>query len=278
MAAEKSLKEEIKFEEMNEESSMSFSEVCRFTIFSALFVAIVLNQIGTEKSFQIYSGISQALASADPSDVKSADDVIVWISESFLPVISDKKMYFDWELGEGENDFLRVNMMNRIITPLRFVQKRMALEENTNPRSKSLVRSTWKSDKLDPYIDNKEKEDKSSFIPEHLRDGEKKKDDDETYSMYVYLDHIGVSGSGGFMYEVDLKNKTKVEEADYFFKGKTWINSTTAIIYVDFVTYNSHYAMLTYVNYLFILLALDSLLASSRLEAPLIINMSLLLI
>ena len=115
MAEDKNLKEEMKIEEVNEESSMSFSEVCRFVIFSVLFVAIVLNQISTEKSFQIYSGINQALASAEPSDVKSADDVIEWISESFLPVISDKKIYSDWELGSGENDFLRVNMMNRVL-------------------------------------------------------------------------------------------------------------------------------------------------------------------
>jgi hypothetical protein len=252
MADDKNLKDEMKIDEVNEESSMSFSEVCRFVIFSVLFVAIILNQISTEKSYQISSGINQALASADPSDVRSAQDVIDWISDNFLGVISSKNIYLDWDVGDDEKveeNKLRVNMMNRIITPLRFVQKRMARKENDNDRTKSLVKYRWVTDKLDPYIDNKDNEDKNPFIPQHLIDeADKSYDEKIKYDMYIYKNTIGVSNSGGFMYEV---NSTNNNQAIEFFDNTTWIDTSTAIIYVDFVTYNSHYAMLTYVNYLF---------------------------
>lgn len=144
-------------------------------------------------------------------------------------------------------------MMNRIITPLRFVQKRMTRVENKNDRTNSLIKEIWKTDRLNPYIDNKGDEDKSSFIPNHLKaESETEKQLDEIYTMYKYLDNIGVSKSGGFMYEIDFKNETEVNSATSFFQDTSWIDKATAVLYIDFGTYNSHYGMVTYVQYLFI--------------------------
>lgn len=252
MADEKNLKDELKLDQVHEESSISLPEVCRFVIFSVLFVIILLNQVSTEKAYNISSGINQALQSCDPSDISSTDEVISWISDDFLPTASDRKLYLNWVIGDSESDYLRVNMMNRIITPLRFVQKRMARVENTNKRTKSLISEKWITDYLNPYIDNKNDEDKSSFIPNHLKTQDATRSEEkEKYSMYIYRDNIGVSRSGGFMYEIDFKNESQVDAAKSFFQDTSWIDKATAILYVDFVTYNSHYSMLTYVQYLF---------------------------
>lgn len=253
MGEDKNLQDEIKQGEADGESEMSLSEVCRFIIFSVLFVAIILNQISTEKCYHISAGISQALSSCDPSEVTSAKDVISWIGESFLPAVSGSEIYPGWS-AEAE-DYLRVNLMNRIITPLRFVQKRMKTTENTNSRTKSLVKRKWVANYLEPYKSNSD-EDRSEFRPAHIYEDGKNISDinlylTEKYKMYKYDSSIGVDSSGGFTYEVLINDTTKVDEAILFFKDTPWIDNVTAIIYVDFVTYNSHYAMLTYVNYLF---------------------------
>ena len=76
MEDENNLKEEIKSLESDVEASLTLSEVCRFMIFSILFVVIILNQISTETSYNISAGITQALLNADPTDVLSDQDVI----------------------------------------------------------------------------------------------------------------------------------------------------------------------------------------------------------
>ena len=232
------------------EADMTIAEVCRFLIFSVLFVFIILNQIDTESAYHINAGITQALTACDPSSVASSADVVDWIRNTFLPTISNNQVYLDWTSQDdpGNKDF-RLNIMNRIITPMRFVQKRMTTVANANVRTRNLIPTKWVMDTLNAYIDNGANEDKRSFKPQHF--SITSASDVSNYYMYEFQNNIGIHNSGGFMYVINITNTQEITAALTFFENTRWVDNKTAIIYVDFVSYNSHYSMLSYVNYLF---------------------------
>lgn len=246
MAEENNLKQEIKQNEFSSKKAMKFSEVIRFLTFSIMFVVIIINQINTQNAYEISEGLTQSLGNCNPSNISSSNDVKNWIEYIFFPTILDRTFYFDWNMS----DYTSLNIMNRVVTPVRLVQKRVARVPNTNSRTKNFAPTKWATDYLYAYKDNGNLENKQSFEPANLNSSLTVPDNIK-YSMFNYNSNIGIGNSGGYYFTIDLKATDTYESITDFYSNVNWIDNSTGVIYVDFIVYNSHLEMVSYVNYLF---------------------------
>lgn len=192
---------------------------CRYAFFLTLLLVVVLTQVEVEKQFELTSPVAQLLT-ADPMplvNVRSMEGALAWIQTQLPHVVANT---------------CSTDHFNRIITPIRVVQKRMNLIDNPSDTFKDFIPRVWEKPSLDP-LSSQACEDRNSY-GQHL--------------TFPYLQAFGAAQEGGFGFAVNPcaveEFKTQIERLRY----SGFVDQQTASLYLDFALYNGHYNYLVYVQ------------------------------
>lgn len=220
-------------------SGMTIIEVLRFAFFSAITVTVILTQLKISETYAIEQGISRDILSADSFDkISNATDVVEWIRDYFVPKVMELGFYpYDVDLYNSTQ--ARIAWFNILTTNIRMVQKRMDLKENSSGRNNDQVDYAWDEIEYDIFESGASGEMTSEYGPTKL---------------FTFNENIGVDSSGGY---IQVINATVVESNLLIFKkavdflvNNNWIDRQTYALYIDFLTYNGHIGMLSYVRIL----------------------------
>jgi hypothetical protein len=217
--------------------NMTWGEVIRFIFYSVCLVSILVYQIEVYKAYQISAGIKSVIVGDEEyKDIYSASQLVEWIQDTLLPGLAKLEDHVGYK-SEDEK-YKRLAWFNRVLTPLRFVQKRVKLIDNPNDSAVDAVPMVWKVPSL-PLYEASEDESTESYGPG---------------GIFEYDSDVGVDNSGGFpLYlESDFHLDDLAQQAKFLFLENKWIDGQTACLYMDLATYNGHYGMMTYIAFEFI--------------------------
>ena len=234
------IKQEAQKENLEDIGSMSFGEVVRFLLFGLTFVVAVLNQLQVEKTFYITEGITLAVSGDNFDEISNKDQTVEWILEDFIPVMTDKQYYSEY--NSLPEDYQKLAFFNKVISPIRFFQKRIETEENPFERAKKVFPERWAEKSLDLYKANQKGESKKSYGPSS--------ENPEKNYMFVYNEQAGIKEVGGFQLVIESAADSKTT-SERVLKNNSWVDEYTAAMEIDFVSYNGHYDMLSYVSVVF---------------------------
>eukprot|EP00359_Climacostomum_virens_P003536 CAMPEP_0204911568 /NCGR_PEP_ID=MMETSP1397-20131031/9877_1 /ASSEMBLY_ACC=CAM_ASM_000891 /TAXON_ID=49980 /ORGANISM="Climacostomum Climacostomum virens, Strain Stock W-24" /LENGTH=1318 /DNA_ID=CAMNT_0052082157 /DNA_START=2525 /DNA_END=6481 /DNA_ORIENTATION=- len=218
---------------------MSMTEWLRFVFFSAITVVFILNQLDIAETYEIERGISNDILSGDTfTKITNTTDVVDWIQNYLVPKLLVLDYYpYSEDLYDGT--YARVAWFNIVTTKLRFVQKRVKLEDNPSDRNNDIAMYSWEVLEFDAFEKSPIGEMSEDYGP---------------LKMFEFNDHIGIGDSGGYQQNLNLtldeESYTLFRKAMDFLADNNWIDRQTHVLYLDFATYNGHIGMLSYVRIL----------------------------
>lgn len=137
---------------------------------------------------------------------------------------------------------------------MRLIQRRMDLVDNPVSRSKDVYPEIWAQNVIRPYDGSSSAESKTTYgsATEKAAVFERC---NYTTSMFEYNGSAGVDSSGGFEYVLNATDintalaDRKMSCLKDVYHSLGWVDDSSTCLYIDFVLYNAHYRMITYVVY-----------------------------
>lgn len=216
------------------EATMSWGEVIKYLFFLVILCVVVLNQLVIDDSFEIGFAIREALSRGtvmDFEDIYTPNDIQTWLLQDFLPTLI-KPAEDVPEVITNSTVKRRLTNFNRIITPLRLVQKRMGLMDNPSSNFIDFEPRVWKGDSIGMFTSSGN-EDTDSYGP---------------WLLFSFDPNSGAYGEGGFTQIIYLDSIEQATRDLEFLIQNKWIDRQTSPLYADFTAYNGHYNMMTYVS------------------------------
>jgi len=216
------------------EATMSWGEVIKYLFFLIILCVVVLNQVLIDDSFEIGFAIRDALSRGSNmnfEDIYSPNDVKTWLVEDFLPQLCKSAIDVP-EVITNSTVKRRLTNFNRILTPLRLVQKRMALRDNPSSNFVDFEPKVWKGSSIGMFSSSPN-EDTNPYGP---------------WLLFSFDPNSGAYGEGGFTQIIYLDSIKQATRDMEFLIQNQWIDRQTSPLYADFTAYNGHYNMMTYVS------------------------------
>ena len=206
------------------DSARSYTTAFRYLFFLTLLCVVVLNQVNIEAAFSITSPISDITthSAVIPFDhIRSMEDALLWLREHIGGVLITTTLY-DNCLGN----------FNKVISPFRIVQKRMKQKHNESAKFADFYPMVWQQSTLDMF-DHSDCEDHTPY---------------GYLELFQYDPDIGAMHEGGYGFSLNsFSVKELTADLLYLYNGK-FVDRQTVTLYVDFVLYNGHLNVLTYVT------------------------------
>lgn len=197
---EDDVKDQVKRDNLEDhiQGTMSNGEVLRFLCYSLLFVIIVLNQLNIESTYHLSTGVKEALIKSDDyEELSTADELVEWLRDDLLALIITDGLYSE------QGTSTRINWFNRIITPLRLVQRRVELIDNPSERFEDFVPYVWEVEEIPLYDSDVTGESTDNYGPGKL---------------FEYDGSIGVDNSGGFQILLETEDLIEAQNrVDFVF-------------------------------------------------------------
>ena len=216
------------------EATVSWGEVIKYMFFLVILSVVVLNQVLVDDSYEIGSAVSDAISHGsymDFDEIYSSDDVKEWLVEEFLPTLIKTANDVPAVITNSTVK-RRLTNFNRILTPLRLVQKRMQLTDNPSDNFKDFVPKVWKGSSIGMFSSSGN-EDVEPYGP---------------WLLFKFDPNSGAYGEGGFTQIIYLESIEQATRDLEFIIQNEWIDRQTNPLYADLTAYNGHFNMMTYIS------------------------------